>query len=426
MKDGWLLTNVVALMSALQAVGFAQEKKPALKEAWSAWEDGEIVRAQTLARKALVALKESDEAHHLLILTAFVTGNYHEGLDHYRAIGARYRRLRELTEPVIDAHVHLGDIAAAAAFARARREVPAVTVQRLEAHAARALRVDLDGVGVVPFADHPLTEYFPAFVAGINGHAITAHLDTGGAFLLMGPQRAAALGIRTANAGTGRAHLNLSRVEMSYGIAERFVLGGAVLHNVPVEILSTLTGENDWVIFGTNVLERFLSTMDYPNRRLILSRRGDGPAGAEHLAMLPSGRVPVPFYLWSDHFMFARGGLGERRDLNFFVDSGLVSLHPDGTGGTRQASFTSSARRFKEWGISGADINRDVFESRDPLSLGSLREERPLFVVGAAGDTTFGGVRIDGLISHAFFKRHTWTIDFDRHEYRFASRDDSQ
>ncbi len=124
--------------------------------------------------------------------------------------------------------------------------------------------------------------------------------------------------------------------------------------------------------------------------------------------------------------MFARGGLGERRDLNFFVDSGLVSLHPDGTGGTRQASFTSSARRFKEWGISGADINRDVFESRDPLSLGSLREERPLFVVGAAGDTTFGGVRIDGLISHAFFKRHTWTIDFDRHEYRFASRDDSQ
>jgi hypothetical protein len=55
-----------------------------------------------------------------------------------------------LTEPVIDAHVHLSDIGMAAAFARARREVPAVTVQRLEAHAARPLRIDVDGVAVVP------------------------------------------------------------------------------------------------------------------------------------------------------------------------------------------------------------------------------------------------------------------------------------
>ena len=42
-------------------------------------------------------------------------------------------------------------------------------------------------------------------------------------------------------------------------------------------------------------------------------------------------------------------------------------------------------------------------------------------VVGAAGDQSFGGVRIDGLISHAFLKRFVWTIDFDTREYRFAS-----
>jgi hypothetical protein len=69
-------------------------------------------------------------------------------------------------------------------------------------------------------------------------------------------------------------------------------------------------------------------------------------------------------------------------------------------------SCLSSARRFKEWGIAGTDINRGVFESRAPPSLGSHRQERPLFVVGAAGDTTFGGVRIDGLISRVLQAPH--------------------
>jgi hypothetical protein len=236
----------------------------------------------------------------------------------------------------------------------------------------------------------------------------------------MGPDRARALGIEAIRAGTGRAHLNRMHVEMSCGIAERFVLGDAVLNNVPVDILSTLTGDSDLVIFGTNVLEQFLSTMDYPRRRPILSKRGNRDAALAHHALLPGEAVSVPFQLWGDHYMFARGGLGARRDLNFFVDSGLVSMHPDGRGGVRQASFTSSKGRFKQWGVPAADVGRGYFESPDPLMLGPLREDRPMMVVGAAGDQDFGGVRIDGLISHGFLRRYVWTIDFDAREYRFA------
>jgi len=422
MRGTLWMASLATLMSALSAVGVAQGRKSDLKAAWTAWEDGDIALAQALAQEALGAQPAAAEARHLLTLTSLVRGNYRGAISHYRSIGASYRRLAELTEPVIDAYVHLGAIAEALDFARARKGVPPVTVQRLEAHLVRPLHVDLPGVTVVPFADHPLTEYLPAFAGEINGQSITAHIDTGGTFLLMGPDRAAALGIKTVRVGTERAHLNMMRVEMSYGIAERFVLGDAVLRNVPVDVLSTLTGEGDLVIFGTNVLERFLSTMDYPNRRLILSARGDGKAAAAHRAMLPGEVVSVPFYLWSDHFMFARGGLGARRDLTFFVDSGLVALHPDGQGGTRQASFTSSKKRFKGWGITGADIDRGFFELPGALTLGPLGEDRPLLVVGAAGDQNFGGVRIDGLISHAFLKRYAWTIDFDTHEYRFAER----
>ena len=406
--------------SALSAIGLARGEKADVIAAWSAWEAGDIARAQALARDARSAQPGSDETRHLLFLTAFVSGDYRGALDHYQSIDARYRRLKELTEPVIEACVHLGAIADAVVFARGSKAVRAVTVQRLEEHARRPFGVDLAGVAVVPFAEAPLGEWFPAFKAEINGQALTAHVDTGGSFLHLGPDRARALGIKTVKYGTDRAHLTSMRVGMSYGIAERFVLGAAVLRNVPVDVLDTLTGDGDLVIFGTNVLEQFLSTMDYPARRLILSKRGDSEAAAAHRGLLPVAGANVPFHLWGSHQMFARGGLGPRNDLNWFVDSGLVSVHPDGTGGTRQASFTSSKRRFKQWGISGREIRRGHFESPAPLRLGPLVEERPLMVVGAAGDQSFGGVRIDGLISHAFLKRFVWTIDFDTREYRFA------
>ena len=340
--------------------------------AWSAWEAGEIATHQhwrvtpsslspDLMRRAICTF-----------LTAFVSGDYREALDHYQSIDARYRRLNELTDPVIDSCVHLDAIAEAVAFARSRKDVRAVTVQRLEEHARRPFGVDLAGVAVVPFADAPLGEWFPAFKAEINGQALTAHVDTGGSFLHLGPDRARALGIKTVKYGTDRAHLTSMRVGLSYGIAERFVLGDAVLHNVPVDVLDTLAGDGDLVIFGTNVLEQFLSTMDYPARRLILSKRGDSEAAAAHRGLLPVDGVNVPFHLWGAHQMFARGGLGPRNDLNWFVDSGLVSIHPDGNGGIRQASFTSAKRRFKQWGISGREIRRGHFESAAPLRLGPL------------------------------------------------------
>ena len=53
-------------------------------------------------------------------------------------------------------------------------------------------------------------------------------------------------------------------------------------------------------------------------------------------------------------------------------------------------------------------------------ALGPLTQDRPIVVVGAAGEHSFGGVRIDGLISYGFLKRYAWTIDFDAQEYPLA------
>jgi hypothetical protein len=177
-----------------------------------------------LANDARAARRAADGAHHLLHLTTFVTGDYRAALEHYRAIGTSYRRLTELDDSVIDAHIHLGAVADALEFARGRKRISPLTIQRLEEHLVRLLRIESTGIAVVPAAEHPLSEYFPAFDAEINGRRLMAHVDTGGSFLHMGPGRAAALGIRTVNVGKERAFLDMARVDAAYGVAERFVL----------------------------------------------------------------------------------------------------------------------------------------------------------------------------------------------------------
>jgi hypothetical protein len=93
-----------------------------------------VDRAQTLAHEALGAGVGIDLAHHVLFLTAFVTGDYRGALRHHHAIGASYRRLPELDLPVIEAHLPRRALADAAAFAisgatclRAAASVPART-----------------------------------------------------------------------------------------------------------------------------------------------------------------------------------------------------------------------------------------------------------------------------------------------------------
>jgi len=254
--------------------------------------------------------------------------------------------------------------------------------------------------------------------ADVNGKPTVVHVDTGGTFLVMGPNRAKELGIEVKEAGKG--FHGATETTVYKGLAKRLQLGAAVLENVPVGVLPTLTGHQDFVIFGTNVLQQFLSTLDYPGGRLILSPKGDAMRRTRHMEMLPRNRTRVPFFMWGDHYMFARGAVGEHQNLNFFIDSGLVSLHPSPTGGLQQAAFSTSKERLLEWRIPEDEAAKNVIELPVPLSLGSLKQDNVLIVPGEVGTSPFGGVRMDGLLSHAFLKEYAWTLDFENREYVFS------
>ena len=385
------------------------------RAAWRAWARGDIEEAGRLAAR-LTPRQRS----HLLFLTSYVRGRYEQALGHHAA--ARSVAFMGLDALVAQAWLHLGRPEQAHAHVLRRRgwrRIPPDFRLRVEC----PLRASLDRVTALPFVDHALAPFLGAVDATLDGHRLCAAIDTGGAFVVMGTQRAKALGIRLV--AQGRHHHGAVRTESYVGIARELTLGGATLTNVPIEAMPTLRDGQDVVVIGTNVLQQFLATVDYPGQRLLLSPRSNAGAAAEHLALL--GDQPevarVPFYLWDDHFMFARGGFGARRDLNYFIDSGLAYvIQEDDESPPRQACMYATARQYRSWGVPAGRAAGPHFEADGPISLGPLRQEHHLVATAPSRRApweSFGGVRIDGLLSHAFLSRYAWTLDFDRHEYTF-------
>lgn len=388
-------------------------------QTWDAWKSGEIDQAAELAAKLIEFEDEASEGRHLLFYSDFVKGDYKKALNHYKNIDPAYAKYGELDNTVVDVYLHLGRYAEAEQFAQAR-VMKQGFCKRLRSVKERALKVALDKLIVIPFAGVEKSEYFPDFEVEINRQGVIAHMDTGGTFLIMPPDRAKELGIELTR--SAEAFHAPPEAEVYYSIAKSFKLGKALLENVFVVGLLYLVAEGNYIIFGTNVLQEFLSTFDYPNKRLILSPRNNSQLRKEHLPMLPEDLVNIPFYMWGDHYMYARGALGEYKSLNFFIDSGLVRIFPDGKGGSRQAAFMAPKNKLAEWGYKSEDIEKGVFESHLPLFLGSLKQDGLLFVTGGFWMWLFEGMRIDGLLSHAFLKKYTWTIDFSNRKYIFSSQ----
>ncbi|WP_346104395.1 retropepsin-like aspartic protease [Nonomuraea maheshkhaliensis] len=392
------------------------------RPAWRAWSRGDVAGC---ARHAETLSGPSRD--HLLFLCHSVRQSYEKALSCYDALAAAGRAPRALDEPVVAAWLHLGRPDRAVEHVRRRHDTRPRAVEQtlrlLDSRLRRPLGVRLDGATTLPFADHELAPYLPAVAATVDGVDVRAHLDTGAPFVVMGPRRAAETGVVTTMSGTDShgAH----RTELRHGTIAELRLGSASLTNVPVQVLSTLVGPQDLVIIGTNVLEQFLSTFDQPRHRLILSPRRHPDAAAEHSRLLADSPVAaeLAFHLWADHYMFARGGFGPRDDLTFFIDSGLVHVD-DAVDPPRQAGLLATSRRYRAWGVPRLLTTRPHFDSPEPVSLGPLTHQAPLVAVASSRATpwrSFGGVRVDGVLTHAFLKAYAWTLDFDEGRYVFRT-----
>jgi len=105
-----------------------------------------------------------------------------------------------------------------------------------------------------------------------------------------------------------------------------------------------------------------------------------------------------------------RNGADEARHLLFLTS--FVSGNYEGALAHYAAIGKSYARLGK--------LDEPVLDAYT-LGLGALQQDGHFLMPGRSGDNNFGGVCIDGLISHGFLKQYAWTIGFDSRQYIFSS-----
>lgn len=389
------MTAVILTLTLLAA--------PGLDSAWNHWKAGRVLEAQAEARAVDGA---GDEARSLLMLTAYVTGRYEEALAEYERLTPECPRRPQLTPLAIQALIRLNRLEDAVRLAHKTNQ-PAVSIARLEARRLKPLEVSLRKTTIAPFvAADRLAGLMPAIAVEVNGKPVTAHLDTGGAFLAASEPMAGKLGVETAAAGTGEA--NAQQTALRAGMVNELRIGDAVLRNVPLATAASLNRTGETLIIGTNILERFLTTWDNPGKRLILSPRRDSSARKEHFGLIPPGAAEVPFFLQGDHFLFVRGGVGERKDLVFFLDTGLVTLDPQG----RQPAMAIAPATAAAWGLDAA--GKKFVESPGAISLGPVSATgHSLFLLNMGKGIPWQGMEVAGVLAHGFLKNYAWTLDFD-------------
>lgn len=405
--------------------GFAMtpQADPVLAPAWSAWRQGDFVTASRHARELTARPATASPGHHILALVAHVTGDHRGAISHYSRVQPRYRWLAQLDDPILWSYVHLGDIAGAQSFAARRGRGPrTVTGKRLQLSLERPMSVHIDGVVEAPFTDDRLSPIMPGISARLNGHSIVARVDTGGSYVTVFAEQAAELGIETVACEQEFAALSSGRV--CYGVTD-LELGPIRISQVPVlvlhhhspaKVLADAFGVELGPIIGTNVLQQFLCTLDAPQQRLLLSRRGDSASRAQHLGRLGGSSTEVPFAMLNSHYMIVRGSVGDYDNLNWFVDSGLVAYNTE----QGQAAVLARESALREWQVPRAEPN--CFANLPgALALGTA-QQRQMTAMSVPDKTwnkfgDWGGIRVDALLSWGFLRKFAWTLDFDHYVY---------
>jgi len=284
----------------------------------------------------------------------------------------------------------------------------AIDQRRKIAESARAVSFVGGETRVPLLAVDPL----PLFAMKLNGRDVLAFLDTGAPDIVIDPGLAQELGVQTREGGTGtfaggqKAAIRLAEFQSAD-------LGGAHVGPVSAAVLPTrgvpfFGSRHPDAIVGTVFLSRFLATVDYPGKQLILRQQGSEPP-------VDAGAVRMPFWLVGDHFIFTRGSVNSLSDQLFLVDSGGA-----GVGFSPEANILSAAgitvdRTHSSEGLGGGGMVRffPVRAGRVCLSTACQKNVPGVFTPAGSPLTTFP-FHAAGVVSHEFLKHYAVTYDFSR------------
>ncbi|HED1421525.1 TPA: aspartyl protease family protein [Kluyvera georgiana] len=279
---------------------------------------------------------------------------------------------------------------------------------------------------ILPFIS---MNHLPIVSVRVNGQPINVFIDTGADLFVIKSEMAKRLGLKSQASFTG-TYAGGKTAETHYSRLQTLGLGDVTLHDVPVDIADfpqswfftdEKTGQKIDVdgILSTGVFHQFLTTMDYPERQVVLMPRNK----ASQREVAEDGGINIPFILEGTHFMIVKGAVNGKEGMTFFLDSGLDD--PD-------ASILLQKEALNYAGVKLQDGERYILDddkgglggggfavtrlSIDSVSVGALNQKGLIGLYGLLPEALYfteSGMILDGFISHQFLKHYKWTIDFD-------------
>lgn len=242
-------------------------------------------------------------------------------------------------------------------------------------------------------------------------------IDTGGGELILSEDFAKKTKVSSFGIEKGSGFGGGNKAPMVHGAISCIALGELQVKNIPIVTLDLnqleLGGYKIDGIIGTVFLYQFLSTIDYKNGLLIL--RNKTKYNFEKIIKnCPTCKI-IPFVMADDHFMIAKGNVNNSDTMLLFVDTGLAGNAFTCPKSTSKKLGLEYSKMQKSQGLGGGGYFNTYPMEIDNICLGDLCVKKLHGVYGAFPKQIENslGFKIDGLISHEFFRDYSLTIDFE-------------
>ena len=382
-----------------------------IEEGWALWSKAELEKAEKIAEAYL----DADEGKHLKGNILQVNGKYLEAIELYNSISSEYNEYEKVQISKLNIYLfHLKELDKAKAL------IDGINNKDATIYAAsinKPLTLECSGTFTVPMlVTEPLNPFIPIVSGEINGTKQNIAFDTGANFLVMSKAAAESMGISYNSSLFFIGKQGYSTSKMWVGVVDNLVLGKDVkLKNVPVTIMEEMNTEI--IIFGTNILKEFYTTIDYPNNQFVFTTKDKPELVRAHQKRYAGNEMN--FIMWSDHYMMGKGSYNDKR-INMFFDSGLVVVG-QANGAIAQSWLCLSKESMENLGIEEKDntSTRAVTATNDVLNFAGIDNENVILSLSGIDEFSFGGIMCDLLVSHGVLKHYAWTIDFENMKYIF-------
>jgi hypothetical protein len=284
--------------------------------------------------------------------------------------------------------------------------------QRREASVPAGLPPGVDQV-TIPFIQ---LDPLPLVLVHVNGVKAFFIVDTGAPNVVLDPGFARLLHVKSTPSGTG-TFAGGKTATVGTGTVQYFDIGAVSAMNVPVTILPTRKfpgfGKRVDGIVGMGFLMHYTATIDYGGKALMLRARSPEVSASLESQAAASGAVAVPFWLVGDHFVFARGHIGDAPESLLLVDTGLAGGGVMPTQATVDAAQLQLQTNKATTGLGGGGAVQVIPLVVPLVSLGAFQRQNVAGFVDAQGSAlAHFPFTVGGVVSHQFFEPGTLTYDF--------------